>query len=524
MRIRHRIPTVFSLYMVDVLCCALGCVLLIWLDQSNTAAQKLAAAGQKQLEADQREEDTKTLLAAAEKRAREHLKKRSCCDAAYLKNADLDKRLAEALAMSRDLDEKVKDRNRRVASLEKELATYLSQLNDEKALVEKKDKDNKDLDKRLAAALALSRDLDDKVKDRSGRVASLEKELAAYLSQLKDAKATAAQVPDLLKELKTTRDKLTEEAALAIVLDKEVKKRLAELAELNKSLATLRDSKAKLEKTVDARDTDLAAAKAYRTKWEAAEERAQLLEKQMTARQKELALSELNNAALVREKKNALDELARLKTTEDARFAGIQLTGKRVVFLVDMSGSMDLVDDTTEAPLKWRGVRETVVKIMRSLPDLEKFQVIVFSEKATYLFGDDDWIDYDARTSSDKVFKALAAIKPKGGTNMYSAMEATFKLRASGLDTVYFLSDGLPNLGEGLTREQAAKMTEQQVGEVLGRVIRRKLKTDWNRPLEKQPAVRINTIGFFFESPDVGSFLWALAREHDGSFVGMSKP
>ena len=61
-------------------------------------------------------------------------------------------------------------------------------------------------------------------------------------------------------------------------------------------------------------------------------------------------------------------------------------------------------------------------------------------------------------------------------------------------------------------------------GEVLGKVIRKKLKTDWNRPLDKQPPVRINTIGFFYESPDVGAFLWALAREHDGSFVGMSKP
>jgi hypothetical protein len=36
--------------------------------------------------------------------------------------------------------------------------------------------------------------------------------------------------------------------------------------------------------------------------------------------------------------------------------------------------------------------------------------------------------------------------------------------------------------------------------------------------------VRINTIGFFYESPDLGAFLWALARENEGSFVGMSKP
>ena len=31
MRVRHRIPSIFNLSMVDVLCCALGCVILIWL-------------------------------------------------------------------------------------------------------------------------------------------------------------------------------------------------------------------------------------------------------------------------------------------------------------------------------------------------------------------------------------------------------------------------------------------------------------------------------------------------------------
>ena len=39
-----------------------------------------------------------------------------------------------------------------------------------------------------------------------------------------------------------------------------------------------------------------------------------------------------------------------------------------------------------------------------------------------------------------------------------------------------------------------------------------------------RPRVRINAVGFFYESPEVGAFLWALARENDGSFVGMSKP
>jgi len=48
--------------------------------------------------------------------------------------------------------------------------------------------------------------------------------------------------------------------------------------------------------------------------------------------------------------------------------------------------------------------------------------------------------------------------------------------------------------------------------------------TEWNRAYSGRAKVRINAVGFFYESPDVGAFLWALARENDGSFVGMSKP
>ena len=59
---------------------------------------------------------------------------------------------------------------------------------------------------------------------------------------------------------------------------------------------------------------------------------------------------------------------------------------------------------------------------------------------------------------------------------------------------------------------------------ILSKHLRKKLKDEWNRTLPGQARVRINSVGFFYESPDVGAFLWALSREHGGSFVGMSNP
>ena len=66
-------------------------------------------------------------------------------------------------------------------------------------------------------------------------------------------------------------------------------------------------------------------------------------------------------------------------------------------------------------------------------------------------------------------------------------------------------------------------MTQEQIGEVLGKDIRRKMKTDWNGALARQPPVRINTIGFFYENPDVGAFLGAGARTRAASSA-LSRP
>jgi hypothetical protein len=78
--------------------------------------------------------------------------------------------------------------------------------------------------------------------------------------------------------------------------------------------------------------------------------------------------------------------------------------------------------------------------------------------------------------------------------------------------------------GTSARLEQARVLKETERAEILSRYVRQMLRTQWNRTGAGQSLVRINTIGFFYESPDVGAFLWALARENDGGFVGMSKP
>ncbi|HEY1858750.1 MAG TPA: VWA domain-containing protein [Gemmataceae bacterium] len=451
MRTRHKTPSIFNLSMVDVLCCALGCVILLWLLNLRVAREKTLQAS----ESSQQLDLTKT---------------------------------------DRDLLSKLREEDRQ------------------------------------------------NLAERDREIGFLYEEL-----QRQDAEVTtsARRLSDVLEKLHTSEERVK---ALGLVADKvptleaDAKKRNMELADARKAALALDTTKSTLEKDLEAREKALsetreklkeqekamAAARESLEKGDkdalAMRDKLTLLEKESTERAKEMTTASRIIDNLRDEKKKLGTDVDKLRAAAENRFEGIALTGRRVVFLVDMSGSMELVDENTEAPHKWQGVRDTVARILKSLPDLEKFQVIIFSDKSRFLLGNNGWIDFEGKATVDRVTSALSEIKPKGGTNMYAALDAAFRFRATGLDTIYLLSDGLPNQGEGATPEQVRTLKETDLGEILGKVIRKKLKNDWNKAVQDKPRVRINAVGFFYESPDVGAFLWALARENDGSFVGMSKP
>ncbi len=438
MRTRHRIPSIFNLSMVDVLCCALGCVILLWLVNFREAKRRAAAAG-----------ETRTALLDA----------RGRLDAAAAESEDLRRQLTAAAEASENA------RSQR------------------DALGRERDRQDKEL--------ALARD----------RIAALEKErrtLAADKSGVEDRLATTA----------ATLAAATQSADALRIRLKEKDLAARNAADSADALAgRLRDAETRLKKLQG--EADLIPG---------LKDDAQLVRTR-------LATAEARVQALQRDVADQMTRAEQARAAADNRFAGMALTGKRVVFLIDMSGSMEYIDEKTPAPNKWVAVRETVAKIARSLPELEKFQIVLFSDKATYLLGNDDrWLTFDPKTGVDRITQALAEVKPKGNTNMYAAFEAAFKFRAEGLDTIYLFSDGLPNAGPGLTPEAAKTMKETEQTAVLSQHIRKTLKSTWNKPQVGKDGVRINAVGFFYESPDVGAFLWALSRENDGGFVGMSKP
>lgn len=506
---RHRVPTIFTLYMVDVLCCALGCVILLWFLKIHEAkdqrlairqtGEQLATTRSQLQDVTGQVTDVRERLQVAEN---ERDRTRTERDLAHARSAALDKdlaalkvanaanenRLAKSLQDYRDLTAELARTQQHVSKLTEDLAN-------ERQQAAKLTEQLSSTRQQAASLEALLREKETLVRKTAQSADELAGRLRETDAQARELRSLAALLPGLREELRTTRDKLSAMETRALNLENEISSRKKDLADSTKSLKVL-------------------------------EETARRLTQEIADRDKELAAARRSLAALQTDKKTLTELAQRVQQAAENRFAGITLTGRRVVFLVDMSGSMEMVDEQTLAPEKWSAVREALAKVMRSLPDLQKFQVILFSDKVTYVLGhSDSWLDYDPKTGVDQTVSALSAIKPKGSTNMYLAMEHAFRFRPAGMDTIYLFSDGLPNVGAGLTPEEARSLRESDREQILSKYIRKMLAATWNPKTGSDGArVRINTIGFFFESPDVGAFLWALARENDGSFVGMSKP
>jgi hypothetical protein len=493
-RTRHKPPALVSMWMLDVFCCALGCVTLLFLLNSRMAtdAEKAGRAALRDLAAsDQKLAAALTQLESTRARLTAEEAERGRVAARVTELEGLRLRL---VGEAQDLTDQLK-----LARTEKD---------------------------ETGRKLVLARD---EAAAAQAKLAAAEKKLDATGKELTAARVQAADAADALRKRQKELDGLARKestgAAQIELLQKLMRDKDVERASLEARAAAARKELTNLEAKLRATQRDLdASLAAAKTAAQAAGEELTAAKAQIKDLTKKVDDANVNIIDLQGEKAKLADTYSKLQQETEARFAGIAMTGASVVFLVDMSGSMGKRDLNTVDATKWPLVIETACKVMRSMPKLKRYQVIVFSSGADWVFGAGEWQTYDGEKSVEAVRSALLKVKPKDDTNVYAALEKAFTLRPHGLDTVYLFSDGLPTSGPGLTAaQQAANLSEAELGAILGRHVREKLVRDWNRPLDGQ-RVKINSVGFYFDSPDVGAFLWALSRDNDGSFVGMSKP
>jgi hypothetical protein len=529
MLLRHKVPTIFNIYMLDVICCALGCVILLWQVAHQEAEEQTAKAKDSQSEAGQQ--------ADAAVRARRQYEKAkvdllsASNDVSHLQAALADWQqkylnLTQALAMT----EKEREEARKLAALRQTsidktssaLTLTKEQLKKLEVDLAKLLADNKKTNAELTGKQKINLQLLAKIALSAKQLASLKEDITLKQATIDDAskkgedqlallKLSDQNARKLQKLLDSLRDDNKNAKTKIKLTELQLKMREQDLDKSRKDLLDILTTKDRSAKDLALSAKDLSEARSLM---------AILMKERDLWKDKGLA-SKAVLGSLRLEKDKLNQRILDLQAEVDQRFAGIPLTGENVVFLIDVSGSMTLMDENTDDPEKWPFLCETLMKLMKSIPTLQRFQVILFSDKTSYLFsGRDSWFKYEGPQSAKMTRDALRKVKVEGGTNMHDGLEEAFRYRKIQLDTIYLFSDGLPNLGAGVPAS-VNNPTETQKNFYMSKFIRDRLKSEWNRPAAGQKNVRINAVGFFFESPDVGAFLWAMAREHKGSFVGL---
>jgi len=146
--------------------------------------------------------------------------------------------------------------------------------------------------------------------------------------------------------------------------------------------------------------------------------------------------------------------------TQANGFFGIPVHGTRVVFVLDLSGSMafDLASRIPNTggrpPARLDRAIEELVRAVDGLPEYASFNLVTFANgpKAERWRG-----DLVAATSANKhlLAKYVKKLRADGGTNTWAGLSDALEIKSAGtderydssVDEVFLLSDGMPSVG-----------------------------------------------------------------------------
>ncbi|MDF1838139.1 MAG: VWA domain-containing protein [Planctomycetota bacterium] len=139
---------------------------------------------------------------------------------------------------------------------------------------------------------------------------------------------------------------------------------------------------------------------------------------------------------------------AQKERSRPARFFGMEIRSARVIFIVDVSGSMDwelkgkYVGERGE--IRMDRAKEELVAAIDGLKKGTRFDIVAFSG------GVDNWaaepLAGSQEPNHDEAKEWVKALGAGGGTNLYGSLEKAFE--DPDVDTIVVLSDGEPSVGD----------------------------------------------------------------------------
>ena len=127
-------------------------------------------------------------------------------------------------------------------------------------------------------------------------------------------------------------------------------------------------------------------------------------------------------------------------TGDGASFFGLEATGRRFAYIVDISGSMD--DPTGSGAFsRWELTRSELIRSIEALDEHAQFAVMLYSSNAIAVFGQGNWTE---ASEGNKMLASstLFGFEPGGSTRPLGGFQLVFKLEPE-CDAIYFMTDGL---------------------------------------------------------------------------------
>lgn len=143
-------------------------------------------------------------------------------------------------------------------------------------------------------------------------------------------------------------------------------------------------------------------------------------------------------------------ESTRPETTSAARFFGLPIHGTRVVFAVDLSGSMEFPFRSGTSRLQV--VQRALEKAIDDLPKSTSFDIVCFAEGVSRWNGQ---LQPATPANKKRCRGFVRSMQPEGGTNTWGALTEAMHLHSRpygkpcniDVDELFLLSDGIPTLG-----------------------------------------------------------------------------
>ncbi|MCB9879331.1 MAG: HEAT repeat domain-containing protein [Planctomycetes bacterium] len=160
--------------------------------------------------------------------------------------------------------------------------------------------------------------------------------------------------------------------------------------------------------------------------------------------------------------------------TVAAGFAGIPVEGTRVVFVLDLSGSMEWPMEDVGTDGKKREMnrldfaKRELLKAIDGLPPDSQFNLVTFNGDSKAETWSKKMVPANER-NRERFKKHVEKLRPLGGTNLWSGMEAALDIKSlvygnhyeTNVDEVFVLSDGAPTVGEVIDPVEILRLVEE---------------------------------------------------------------